>query len=900
MTQRPRIVDLGPRHTDAAAEMREELALHVDARAERLIAQGWDPAAARAEALRRLGGPRADLEASAAQKVRRLAWREWATDLVDDTRYAWRGLVRQPLFAAVAILTIGIGIGANTAIYTAVDAILWRSLPFPEPGRLMDIIQTSPDAGQSQWSWPKFTVFRDNQQAFASVALHANGPAILGGGEPERIEIEEVSATYLSTLRVPVAMGRDFPATIDAAPGAPRLAMLSEALWQRRFNADPNIVGSTVTLDNAPWEVVGVLPAGFRGLSGRADVLLNVSARTADDLQQEWSLEFGMIGRLRDGVPPSGGTSEAERLGPRIYEAYPMREGMVSTSANPRQWGATARALDAIRAPELLQRSLLVLFGAVALVLLIACVNLANLLLARALARRQEMAVRLAIGARRGRIIRLLMAESLVIAILGGTVGLGFAWLGSRALAAANPQETLAVQGLQGGIGAIGFESVRLDGRALVFAAAITLLVTLLFGLVPAWRATRTNLTSDLRDGGAGSGASRRAGVGRRLLVITEVALAVILLAGSGLMIRSLGKLLAVDPGFDAANVLTLRLSLPPGTFAPDSMPGFYDEVQQAIAAVPGVERVALADCPPLNNGCNGTVMTFPDRPQQAAGNAMVGVHWVSPEWYRTLRVPLIRGRGFTEADRLGGPKVVVINESAARTYFAGEDPIGRRVAVWQGGFHEGAEVIGIVGDVRFGTIDSTARPDTYISYGQARIPRMMVFARTVGDPRAVIGAVREALRRVAPMAPVYDVRTLEERVSRAGAQTRMSAVLLGAFALAALVLAVIGIYGVTSFAVTQRARELGIRMALGAGRSQVQQLVLFESARLAVIGLAVGTLGALALTRTLGALLYQVSTNDPLTFVVMGVVLLGTALLAGWLPARRASRIHPAGVLRH
>ncbi|MBL8981787.1 MAG: FtsX-like permease family protein, partial [Gemmatimonadetes bacterium] len=644
----------------------------------------------------------------------------------------------------------------------------------------------------------------------------------------------------------------------------------------------------------------GVLPPGFRGLSGRAEVLMNLSARVADDLQQPWSLEFSMIGRLRDGVAPSAGTAEMARLGPRIYEAFPMREGTVTTSKNPQQWTATARALDSIRTSDLLRRSLLVLFGAVALVLLIACVNLANLLLARSLARRQEMAVRLAIGARRGRIIRLLMTESLVLAFLGGAVGLVIASFGARALAAANPRETLQVQGLEGGVGAVGFESVQLDGRTLLFALAITLLVALVFGLVPAWRSTRTNLTGELRDGGAGSGVGRRTGVGRRLLVVTEVALAVVLLAGSGLMIRSLGNLLAVDPGFEARNVLTLRLSLPPGTFAPDSMPGFYDAVQEAVAAVPGVERVALADCPPLNNGCNGTVMTFPDRPQKATGNAMVGVHWVSPDWFQTLGVPLKRGRAFSSADRLGAPRVVLLNEAAAQRYFPGEDPVGRRVAVWQGGFHEGAEVIGIVGDVRFGTIDSTARPDAFISYGQARIPRMMVFAKTTGDPRVVIGAVREAVRRVAPSAPVYDVRTLEDRVARAGAQARFSAALLTAFAAVALTLAVIGIYGVMSFAVAQRTRELGIRMALGAAGSTVQRLVLGETARLVALGLVLGLAAALALTRALRALLFEVTTTDPPTYLGLGLVLCATAFVAGWIPARRAARVDPAGALRN
>jgi len=899
MKRRPRLVDLGAHPDRAAEEMRDELAHHMEARAARLVEQGWDPEAARAEAERRLQPHAGALATSASRRARRLGWHTWLTDLRDDARFALRGLVRRPLFAAVAILTIGVGIGANTAIFTALDALLWRALPFPEPGRLMDVVQSAPDEGFSPWSYPKFDFFRRNQQAFVSVAAYGGSPVILGGAEPERIEMEEVTADYLRTLRIGVARGRDFPVTLDAAPGAARVAIISDALWQRHFNADPNVVGASIILDNKPWEVAGVLPPGFRGLSGRADVLLNLTARSAEELGQSWSHEFALVGRLRDGLTPDAGVADAARLGPRVYEAFPMSEGMLTTSERPQAWGATARPLDTIRVADALERSLLVLFGAVALVLLIACVNLANLLMARALARRQEMAVRLAIGAQRGRLVRLLMAESLVLATLGGAVGLGIAWIGSQALAGVNPQETLAVQGLQGGVGLIGFDGVRLDARALAFTLATTLVVATLFGLVPAWRATRTSLTGDLRDGASGSGAARRSGVSRRLLVVAEVALAVVLLASSGLMIRSLGKLLAVNPGFDAGNVLTLRLSLPPGTFAPDSMPGFYDEVQRAIAAIPGVERVALADCPPLNNGCNGTIMTFPDRPQSATGNAMVGVHWVSPEWFRTLRVPLVRGRGFSDTDRIGTPRVVLINEEAARRYFPGQNPIGRRVAVYQGGFHEGAEVIGIVGDVRFGTIDSTARPDTYISYGQARITRMMVFARTTGDPRAVITPVREALRRVAPMAPIYDFRTLEDRVATAGAQARFSATLLGAFALVALTLAVMGIYGVMSFAVAQRTRELGVRMALGATQPQVVGMVLGESLRLAVVGLVIGLGGAFAFTRALRSMLFEVSTTDPPTYAVMAGLLLATALVAGWLPARRAARVDPAGALR-
>jgi putative ABC transport system permease protein len=378
------------------------------------------------------------------------------------------------------------------------------------------------------------------------------------------------------------------------------------------------------------------------------------------------------------------------------------------------------------------------------------------------------------------------------------------------------------------------------------------------------------------------------------------VALALVLLAGSGLMIRSLGNLLAVDPGFDGRNVLTLRLSVPPGVLAPDSMPGFYERLQEEIRGVPGVDDVAIADCPPLNNGCNGTIMTFADRPRTATGNAMVGVHWVSPNWFATMRVPLKRGRLFSDDDRLNGPKVVLINEAAARQYFRGEDPIGKRVAVYQGGFHTGAEIIGIVGDVRYGTIDSTARPDTYISYTQARLSRMMVFVRASGDPSALVPGVRAVVRRVAPHAPVFDIRSMSARVATASAQARFSAILLGLFAGVALSLAVMGIYGVLSFGVAQRTGEIGIRMALGAERGQVLALVLRDGAVLALTGLAIGLMAALALTRVLRTMLFEVTTTDPLTYGAMGLVLGLAVLAASWIPARRAARIDPITALRH
>jgi predicted permease len=883
--------------------MREELAYHIESRTVQLVSRGMTPEAARAEAVRRLGRPPNEIEqllgASAELKERRLDVRDRLHDFMDDVRYAVRGLRRRPGFTVVAVLTLAIGIGANTAIYSAVDALLLRSLPFHEPHRLMDVAQAVAEGGTAPWSYPKARFFIDAQRSYSSLALHGSTQTTLTGNDAERIGVEEVTAQYLRTLGVTVALGADFDPSLDGVKGARRVALISDALWQRRFNADPRIVGKVLSLNNDPWEIVGVLPPNFRGLSGRADALVNLTARPAEELDQPWSLEFSMIGRLRDGVTAEQASAEAELLGPRIYEAYPTEKGMLSTSNAPEQWTAEARPLDAIRVADGLRKSLLVLFGAVAMVLLITCVNLANLLVARAATRRQEIAVRQAIGAGRGRLVRLLVTESAVLAALGGMASLAVAYLGTRILSRINPQETLSAQGLQGGIGSVGFESIRFDGRTLLFTLAITVVVTFLFGLLPALRASRADLAASLKDGSEASGWGRRVGVSRRSLVVAEVALALVLLAGSGLMLRSLANLMGVNPGFDARNVLTLRLSVPPGNIAPDSMPGFYERLLETVAAVPGVRQVALADCPPLSGGCNGTIMTFADRPQTSTGNAMVGVHWVSPTWFQTMRVPLVRGRMFTAQDRLGTPKVVLINEAAARRHFPGEDPIGKRVAVYQGGFNTGAEVIGIVGDVRFGTIDSTAVPDTYISYGQARISRMMIFARTAGDPALLAPSIRGAIHELAPQFPVYDIRPMSSRVSTASAQARFSAVLLGLFAVVALSLAVMGIYGVMSFAVAQRTREIGIRMALGADRRRVLGLILGEGALLAGVGVVIGVVGALAATRALASMLFEVTPTDPWTYGAMVAVLAAAALVASLIPARRAAGVDPMIALR-
>ena len=885
----------------AKHDMRDELEYHVRERAARLEARGMSPGDALAEARRRLGTSIEDatenLGASAERKERRLRMRDWLHDLASDVRYAARGLARRPGFTVVAVLTLAIGIGGNTAIYSAVDALLLRALPFQQPDRLMDVVLTG-EQGATQWSYPKAEAYRRAQTSFGSLALYLSRPITLTGDNPERIVMEEISAEYLRTLGVRVALGADFSPAVDAGPGAGAVALISDGLWRRRFAGAPDVAGKMLQLDNRSYEILGVLPAGFQGISGNADALINLTARSAEDLGEAWSLEFSMVGRLKPGATPEQAAAETKTVGAEVYRAYPEQAGTLTT-AKTFEWGADARPLNAIRVAPTLKRSLLVLFGAVGLVLLIACVNLANLLLARASARRREIAVRLAIGATRFRLVRLFLTESLVLSLAGGVLGVLFAWWATRALASLNPTSALQAQALAGGIGAVGFEGIRLDGSALLFTLAVSLVVGLLFGLVPAIGGTRADLSGGLKDDGGMAPPTRHGlRLDRRALVVAEVALAIVLLAGSGLMIRSLANLLRVDMGFDGSRVLTLRMAVPRGSVPSDSMPAFYGAVRERLASLPGAQGVALVDCPPVSGGCNGTIMTFADRPRSATGNAIVGVHWVSPNWFSLMGVPLQRGRSLEETDTRATPKVVVINEEAARRYFPGEDPLGKVVGVYQGGFHTGATVVGVVGNVRFGTVDATPDPDVYISYGQSSPARTYAFVRAAGDPASLAGPARAALHEVAPFSPVFEVKLMRARVAEATGQARLSAGLLAAFAVMALVLAIMGIYGVMSFAVTQRTREVGIRVALGADRGMVLRLFTREGLTLCVLGMAIGLGGALLATRVLRTMLYGVVPGDPLTYAAIVAVVGAAALVASWVPARRAAGLDPVRAL--
>jgi putative ABC transport system permease protein len=836
------------------------------------------------------------------EETRRVSGLGFFDVLGQDARFAWRSFRRTPGFTAVAVLTLAIGIGANTALFSAVYALLLKPLPFAGPDRLMKVSLISPATEQEpsnydqDWSYPKFALFRDAQTVFQDLALWDRQDATVTiGGEAERSAIEYVGGRYLPVLGLSPARGRNFLPEEDRQADGPRVAILSDRYWKRRFNADPTVLGKVIAVGRAPFTIVGVLPEGFAGLSGRADLLLPILSQSADVIGQAWLHNYAAVGRLKPGVSPAHATEVARAVGLLVSAAYPRPRSQEAA------WGATARPLDGTRVDPAVRRSLLVLLGSVGLLLIIACANVANLFLVRAAGRRREIAVRLAVGAPRRRLVRQLLTESVLLSLAAGVASLALAWWGVELLSKVNPAGALQAQGLKG-IGAVSFASIRLDLMAFLFAAAVALLTGILFGLIPALQATRPSLTSELKEGLPSSAPPRGRGTlsSRSVLATAEIGLALMLLAGSGLMLRSLARLLAVDTGFRPEQVLTLGLNIPPG-YGRDSAPGFYDLILERLAAIPGVTAAALGNCPPLADDCSSTGIAFRDRPPAAPGSQpRVGIHWITPAWTEALGVPLLRGRLLNAADRLETRKVVLINQTAAAKFWPGQDALGRPVSLGCCGLSGGtAYVVGIIGNVRHSTLKEPPEPDAYVSFFQVPQGRMIVFLRVSGDPLMVAGPARQALREVAPGAPVYDVRTLEARASDALSQARFSAILMALFSGMALALATLGIYGVISFGVAQRTRELGIRLALGAVRRDVVRLVVRQGMLLAAAGVLLGTAGAMMTTGLLRSQLHEVEPTDPATFIATTLLIVGAALLATWLPARRAARVDPVVALK-
>ena len=824
--------------------------------------------------------------------------------LFQDIRYSIRTMLKSPGFTAVAILSLALGIGANTSIFSVINAVLLRSLPYKNPDQLTMVFIEREQPGKGKeasdvWSYPKFEALRDSSQAFEQIAVvsEQNFP-LTDTDSPERLSAEMVSASYFSMLGVEAVQGRTFAPEEDKTPGANPVVLLSYKLWQRRYGADLNVIGKTVSLNKVPLEIVGVLPEGFKGQKGTTEVWVPVMMAPqltfARRLQTRFAHWTQVIARVKPGFTVAQAQGEMETVAAKIREAIPVppdiQAGMPPESIK-------LVALKEAKLDPAIRESFLILFVAVGLVLLIACVNIANLLLAKSVSRRKEIAIRLALGATRGRLVRQLLTESVFLAVFGGVIGLLIALWGIEFLTAFKPvadaQNTSYIQMLD-------FSKATIDSQVLAFTLLLSLVTGMLFGLLPAIQASRPDVNDALKEGvSAQSKKHPRLGdfSPRNVLVVTEIALALVLLIGSGLMIKSFARLQAIRTGFDPGNVMTMRVELPKYKQAAEV--AFDEQLLARIASLPGVEAATVASSTPLSNNSARTIMKIKGRDEGEMNTT--GIHSIGPDYFKTLRIPLIRGRAFTETDRDGAQRVAIINETAARKFWPDEDPIGKQLWVgvgWEAG--EFGEVVGVVSDVKYGKIEEMFEPQIYLPYLQPTEPASFVIVRTTNEPERIVPALRQEIIALDKNAPVYDVMTMRQRSSEATSRTRFSALLLGIFATLALILSAVGIYGVMSYAVSGRTREIGIRMALGANRRNVLNLVMRDAIGLTVIGLVLGLTGAFAATRVLASQLYGVEATDAMTFAVVALLLAAVALAASYIPARRATKVDPMIALRY
>ena len=833
-------------------------------------------------------------------------------DFLQDVRYTLRLLGRAPAFTAIAVTTLALGIGANAAIFAVVNAVLLKPLPFAHADRLMLVHMLSPDSDhpgtfrEGVWSYPKYRTFEAAQQIFDELAFFAGRDIDLSGeGDPQRVRGEVVTDRYPAVLGIAPIAGRTFSHEEVHTAGTPPVMLISAGLQVRRFGGDTNVIGRTVRVNATAYTVVGVLPPGFRGLSGNADVWVPLAAYEPSQLDQAQSHSYTIVGRRKGDVSEAAAMAAVSVLGSQVDAAHS------GTGARSGTRSAKANTLYSSRIDADIRRAALVLLGAVGFVLLIACVNLTNLVAAKAMGRRREVAVRVAIGASRGRIVRQFLTEGFMLAGLGALAGLmvAAALLGGAAMllpdsdvffrsavAPGRPRITGA-----SGLTRIGASMIGLDRLTVLFTSAVALLTGMLVSLLPAGQASMLRPAEVLKSGAKGTAGGGGRLDTRAVLVTTQIALALVLLAGAGLMIRSAARLHGTGIGVNPEGVLTVRIDLPRAAYDTDRGQTFFARLIDRIRALPGAESAALGLCPPVSGGCSDTLLWFPPAPgpRHDGSDPVVGIHWVTPDYFSTLGVAVLRGRNFTDHDRASQARVLLVNETAARQIWPNQDPIGKRVAVGQGGFHVGAEVIGIVSDVRYRAIETAAMPDVYVPLAQSYQSRMRLFVRTRLDPATLAPVVAAEIRGLDPNLPLSEVKTMDERVRDAMWRTRVGAWVLALFAALALLLTAIGIYGVMAQAVAQRTPEIGIRMALGAGANDVMALVLGRAAVLTVVGIAIGTACALAVTRFLGALLYGVEPGDPVTLVAVATLLGVIALVAGYIPARRATRVDAIEALR-
>ena len=801
--------------------------------------------------------------------------------LRQDLLYALRRLVKAPAFTVVAVVTLALGIGANTAIFSVVNGVLLKPLPYPESERLVGVYHTA-NGRRAVMSGPNFTDVARTATSFENAAAISTGRMILTGqGEPIRIPVANVSASLFNVLRVRPILGRTFNAD-ENTPGRTSIVVLSYGLWQQRFGGDPDVVGRRIQLDGVSREVVGVMPQGFSYPADR-QAWLPVEYDQNFVTRQRGAWYLDVVARLKPGVTTEQSATEVETIGRNLAREYPDADAEIGMTTYPLR---EAMVGD-------IRRAVFVLLGAVGFVLLIACANVANLLLARAAAREPEMAVRTALGAGRGRLVRQLLTESIILALVGAAFGLLLAVWGVEFLTSLKPQ------------GIPRLDNIRIDGAVVLFTMAIAVVTGVLFGVAPAFTATR-GLTASLKEGGRGAVTARGGARLRGALVVAELALAVMLLAGAGLLMRSFIKLQAVDPGFRPEQALTFELTLPEARYKEDpQIISFFDRLLPRLRALPGVRAAAAVMGLPLSG--MDFVISFEVEgrpPVPPSQRPAMQVRVATPDYFSTIGIPLKRGRGFSDDDRQGTTPVVLITETAARMFFPNEDPIGKTIKLgWgRGGGarrRAGGEVVGIVGDVKEAGLDEPNPPHIYMPLRQWPVGFMSIVVKTATAPPTLADAARTEVYAVDPNLPVSNVRTLDEIVARSISQPRFYMLLLAIFAGVALALAAIGIFGVLSYAVAQRTREIGIRMALGAQQHTVIGLVVREAMLLVAFGVASGTIAALVLSRTMTKMLFSVAPTDPATFAIVAAGLLAVALLASYLPARRATRVDPVVALR-
>jgi predicted permease len=817
--------------------------------------------------------------------------------LWQDLRYGVRTLLKKPGFALVAVITLALGIGANTAIFSVVNAVLLRPLPYDQADRLVYLSERHPKFERMSISYPDFSDWRAQNQVFEKIGVYNFGDYNLtGSGEPERLRGGRASADLFAALRVRAALGRLFTNEEDQ-PGAPAVTVLSHQLWQRRFGGNPNILNQALTLNDRSYTVIGVLPPGFR-FGGRTELWVPAGQLAAQPAWQQRGNHPGLrgIARLKAGVTLEQARADMDAIAARLEQQYPDSNKYVGVRIIP----LLENYVSDVR------RALWVLLGAVGLVLLIACANVANLMLARAAARQRELAVRVALGASRWRIVRQLLTESLLLALVGGALGLLLAQWGVDLILAFSADSLPRT------------DEIRLDNYVLSFTAAVAILTGIFFGLAPALQASRTDVQEALKETARGTTGGRHRL--RQGLVVAEVALTLVLLIGAGLLIRSFYRLQQVNPGFVDENVLSFTISLPEQKYPDENQwLNFYQQVSERLRALPGVQTVSLTSRVPMggNDWQTGFRVAGQPPPPPGQGHSME-VTLAGPDYFRVMGIPLLRGRYFTEQDNRAslneaqlrglnqrqrirvGLQTIIVDEEFARRHWPNEDPVGKQVLWGQGPNEPPLTVVGVVGRVKLYSPNEPAGfVQGYFPFLQLPDSGMSFIVKTTLDPEQLVTAARQQVQAVDPNQPIYDFKTLMQLRAESVAPQRLNLLLLGLFAAVALALAVVGIYGVMSYAVEQRTHEIGLRMALGAQTRDVLKLVVGQAMKLALLGVALGLLGAVALTGLMKNLLFGVTATDPLTFAGVALLLALVALLACWIPARRAAKVDPLIALR-